>query len=271
MKFLHVLIFTIFFLSSISAQNEKGYEGYRVYFSNAEVISSKKKSFKVKFRQTNTGSKLLSKETRAEYQDNLILKVDEGIKNTSIAQYEKLIIEKLKNEKFNLKPGQSESAEYKIKIPKELRGKEVFTVNTGGGNNNGFNRKLCPDLVMDSLVLVKKDPKNAYIKFKITNTGKGAINIIGDKKNVEDNIMVRAYFAGSPKFSRGAIPADEMYLKGLKETQGILFPGESISGEMKISRKKQTKYNKVLIVFVDANQIVMECNETNNRDSVLVK
>ncbi len=262
-------IIILFSFVSVGAQDSPEYQGYRIYFSNPEVLSSKKKAFKIKFNATNTGSKEISK--NQDSRGKIVFNLDESIQMSQVAQFIPLINEKLKSSSFSLKPGESKPLQYKIKIPKEQRGKEVFTVSTKGGGGTGFNRKLCPDLILDSLVLLKRESKFVHIEFQIVNKGKGAINIIGDKRNIEDNILVRAYFAGSPRFSRGAIPADEMYLKGLDETQGILFPNQRIKATMKVSRKKQTKYNKVMIVFVDANQIVMECNETNNRDHVLVK
>ncbi len=269
----YLFIISLFLMNSfwLKSQSEEEYNGYRIYLSDPKVISSKKKAFKIKFRLTNTGSKSLEKGNKSEYENQLIVKLDEELQNTSVAQYTDLIRQQLEDGKYQLNSGQSELTELKIKIPKERRGQEVFTVNTKGGSSMGFNRKLCPDLVLDSLGLVKKDKKYVYIEFKVKNIGKGAINIIGDKKEEADNILMGAYFSGSPRFSRGAIPADHMYLTGLEETKGILFPGQVIEGKMKISRKKQTKYNKVLIIYVDSNQIVIECNETNNRDHLLVK
>ncbi len=271
LRFLHICFFTLFSISLLFSQDEKGYEGYRIYMSSPEIVSSKKKGFKIKFKGTNTGSKALAKDSKSEYQDKLIIKLDESLRNTNVDQFRDLIENKIAASKFNLKAGQSGSFEYKIKIPKERRGIESFSVNTGGGSGNGFNRKLCPDLVLDSLIMLKRDKKHVYVEFIVSNIGKGAINIIGDKKDDGDNVNVGAYFAGSPKFSRGAIPADQMYLEGLEETQGILFPEQSMKVSMKVSRKHQTKYNKTLIIFVDSNKIVIECNETNNRGHVLVK
>ncbi len=255
---------------SNNSLSDDNYSGYRIYLSNPKVLSSKKSSFKIKFRTTNTGSKAISPNLKSEIKNQLIVKFDDQLEQTDVNQYRDLIVEKIKSTKLDLKNGGSKIIEYKIKIPKERRNQGAsFKLNTGDKAPN-YSRKLCPDLVLDSLVLLKRDKKYAYVKFRISNQGKGFVNVIGEK-TLDDNIVVGAFFSGSRKFSRGAIPADYIHLKGLEKTKGILFPGDSMEVEMKVSRKKQSKYVKVLIVFVDSSQMILECNETNNRASVVVK
>ncbi len=270
MKNIFLILFLFIINFNLKAQDSSEYQGYRLYVSNVEVIQIAKSNFKIKTFVTNTGSKDLTNADFQDYKEVLVVKMDEQLFETKIFPYEDLIIQKIKNTKWDLASGKSEKTDFKINIPKERRG-ETDNIVGGKSVSGSYNRDLCTDLVMDTVILVKKDKKNAYVKAQISNIGKGAINIIGDKKNVQDNINVGAYFSGTPKFSKGAILAGEVYITGLDDTDGILFPGDKIEIEMKVKRKAQSKYTKVLILIVDAKQVVIECNETNNNNSVLVK
>ncbi|MGK0390620.1 MAG: hypothetical protein ACI94Y_003378 [Maribacter sp.] len=248
------------------------YVGYRVFISNPELIKEKKTNFKIKIKVTNTGSSNLSSSDKKEYQFKLIVKSENELIKINKETYADLIHQKIRNSNLNLSSGQSQTLELKINIPKDRRMDEGgFTVRRGNRGIKDYSRDLCPDLVLDSLVLVKRDKKNAYVTFQVRNEGKGAINVIGDPSDKGDNIAIGAYYSGTKKYSRGALLAGQTFLVGLKESKGILFPGQTMTGKMKISRKKQSKYTKVLIIQVDSQSIVIECNETNNTGSVLVR
>lgn len=248
------------------------YLGYRVFISNPELIKEKNNNFKMKIKVTNTGSSNLASSEKKEYQSKLVVKSENELNKISKENYADLIYQKIRNSNLNISSGQSQTLEFKVNIPKDRRMDEGgFTVSRGNNGIKDYSRDLCPDLVLDSLVLVKRDKKNAYVTFQVRNEGKGAINVIGDPKDKGDNIAIGAYFSGTKKYSRGALLAGQTFLTGLKESKGILFPGQTMTGKMKVSRKKQSKYTKVLIIQVDSQSIVIECNETNNTGSVLVR
>jgi hypothetical protein len=248
------------------------YVGYRVFISNPELIKEKKTNFKIKIKVTNTGSSNLSSSDKKEYQFKLIVKSENELIKINKETYADLIHQKIRNSNLNLSSGQSQTLELNINIPKGRRMDEGgFTVSRRNKGIKDYSRDLCPDLVLDSLVLVKRDKKNAYVTFQVRNEGKGAINIIGDPRDKGDNIAIGAYFSGTKKYSRGALLAGQTSLTGLKKSKGILFPGQMMTGKMKVSRKKQSKYTKVLIIQVDSKSIVIECNETNNTGSILVR
>ncbi len=250
------------------------YEGYRIHVDQPTIIAKRKKFFKVKLRVTNTGKLDLTPADIATIKEKLVVNPDISITDSDIGYHTDLIAEKLRSRKISLKSGQSQYHEFKVKIPKDKRVEgEMFSVSGNLGNNDNYrpNRDLCPDLVIDSLEVLKKDKKFVYVEFLVKNEGKGAINVIGDKKDIEDNVVTRAYFSGTPRFSQGAIAADQIYLQGLEETRGILFPGDSMKLQFKVSRRKQTKYTKMLLLFLDADRLVIECKESNNHAAVLVK
>ncbi len=282
MRILYYFILTILFPLGLFAQEESvdtmapksadGYIGYRVYLSQAEMVKEKKSNFKIKFSLTNTGSLPVDGTSKETYKNHLIIESDAELAKVGKDGYADLIHEKILNSKLNLTPGKSQTLELKIKLPRDRQmGDGGFTVRTGKGGRKDYSRDLCPDLILDSLVLVKKDHKNAYVTFQIKNEGKGAINIIGDVKNKYDNIAIGAFFSGTKKYSSGDLQAGQIFIEGLEETKGILFPGQTMKGSMKVSRKKQSKYTRVLILVVDSAGIVIECNEGNNYQSVLLK
>lgn len=274
MRIIYIILFFIIPFGNIMGQDDQNpeYNGYRVFLSDAKIIKEKKSNFKVQFKITNTGSKTLNTETKSEYEESLVIKSDDILGQVGKSAFEDLLFSKIRSGKFNLSSGQSQTVLMKVKIPKDRRGDDDgFDVRLGKGGRKDYSRDLCPDLIVDSLVLVKKDHKNAYVEFQVKNIGKGAINIIGEEKNKLDNIAVGAFFSGTKKYSSGDLLAGQVYLNGLKESKGILFPGQVMKARMKISRKKQSKYTKVLIIVVDSQGVVIECNEGNNYKDVLLR
>lgn len=281
MKLKLTLLFILFLSAQLPAQEAVEtdsiitpleYRGYRVFISNPKIIKEKKTYFTIQLNVTNTGSGVLSSEGHKEYSKYLIINAEDALELVNKSSYEDLVYEKIRSKKMNLNPGESQILEFKVNIPKDRRMDEGgFSLSLGKGGTKDYSRDLCPDLILDSLVLLKRDKKNAFVEFQVKNVGKGAINIIGDVSDKADNIAVGAYFSGTKKYSKGALLAGQVYLTGLKESRGILFPGQSMKGKMKISRKKQSKYTKVLIIQVDSSGIVIECEENNNTESVLLR
>lgn len=258
---------------SLQTSTPTEYVGYRIFANDATIIKDKKSYFILSIQLTNTGRLSLSSQPKKVFTDSLILKTTSALQAIKKEAYQDLVDAKIRKSKPSLAAGESKIFEYKIKLPKNRRlSGDNFTVNTGQQEiTKDYSRELCPDLIVDSLVLVKRTPKYAIVSFEIKNIGKGAISVGGDSKIEEDNIAVGAYFSGTKKYSRGALQAGMIYLDAPKENQGILFPGDSIKGEMKVSRKNQSKYTRVLIIVVDAGGVVIECNESNNYQSVLLR
>ncbi len=250
------------------------YTGYRVHLGQYEILKKSKKCFRLKCKMINTGRFDLTKEEFEPNLSRLIISFDEKFGLTELADYKDLIAYELRKQKWEISAGGMIEKEIKVKIPKERRlSDDAFVINVGRGTGlSGYNRKLCVDLMLDSLSILDKSKKSVKVRFRVSNVGKGALNIIGDKKDENDNVQIGAFFSGTKSFrSRSSNPAAIQFMTGLEETKGILFPGDSVFLEMEISRKSQTRYTNILIIMADANQMILECIETNNHEGILVK
>lgn len=135
-----------------------------------------------------------------------------------------------------------------------------------------LDRTSCPDLTLNDLQVVKMGKKWATVEFMITNVGKGPARIYGTTPKEADNVYIKAFLSGSKKVSRGATTLGGMYVnKGVSNKAGKLMPDESMKLQMKIDIRKKTKFTSVLILDLDAFGNCRECDETNNKQHVVLK
>ncbi len=140
------------------------------------------------------------------------------------------------------------------------------------GANEFLDKTTCPDLTLNDLEVVKMGKKWVTVAFTITNVGKGPARIYGTTPKENDNVYIKAFLSGSKKVSRGATTLGGMYVnKGVSNKAGKLMPDDSMKLEMKIDIRKKTKFTSVLILDLDAFGNCRECDETNNKQHVVLK
>lgn len=92
-------------------------------------------------------------------------------------------------------------------------------------------KNACPDLVFDTIRLIRQDNKVAVLEFTISNIGKGPAQIYGNGKGLEDNLAIRAFVSGGKTLSKGAqVIGGDHIRSGLEHSEGTLVPGQSFSG-----------------------------------------
>ena len=135
-----------------------------------------------------------------------------------------------------------------------------------------LDKTTCPDLTLNDIEVVKMGKKWVTVEFTITNEGKGPARIYGKTPKEADNVYIKAFLSGSKKVSRGATTLGGMYInKGVSNKAGKLMPNDSMTMQMKIDIRKKTKFTSVLILDLDAFGNCRECDETNNKQHVVLK
>ena len=136
------------------------------------------------------------------------------------------------------------------------------------------NRKNgCVDLVFDTIRVIKITEKFIELEFVIRNNGNIPAPIFGNTHTIEDHVAVHFFFSGTQRLTRGAILADGIYLtEGLKNTKGLLYPQTTYTVRHKLSLEKKTRFSGVIILQLDAFDVIPnECDETNNVKVIVPK
>ena len=127
----------------------------------------------------------------------------------------------------------------------------------------------CADLQIDSLVILKSTKSQCKVHIHISNIGTKSMNLHGTKKGELDNIAWKAYLSGDRNLNRGDINTGGAYITKVTN-DGQIDPGTSIMLEATIDTPKRTRYTSVLVIWLDALQVLPECNESNNYLSVIL-
>lgn len=129
----------------------------------------------------------------------------------------------------------------------------------------------CPDLIIESVRILKKTKKWVTLEYTITNQGAGSVALLGASKAETDNLALRAYMSRTEKLTRGSITLGGTYVDDLpKSSDGQLNPGNKYTGKIRLDIRKLTKFTPTIILELDPYMSVLECDETNNRNHILV-
>ena len=136
-----------------------------------------------------------------------------------------------------------------------------------------YQDSTCVDLTFDSVSIVQITEKYVEIEYSIINKGNAPASFFGEKRSNSDNVAVHFYFSGTPRFTRGAILADGIYLtEGLRETKGMLAPNAVYKNKFKLSLEKKNRFYGVIILQLDVFDVLRhECDETNNIFAIVPK
>ena len=134
-----------------------------------------------------------------------------------------------------------------------------------------FADEGCPDLILEDLKVVETKKSDVYISYKITNKGDAPMTLLGqDSKKKKDNTAIKLYFSSNETFEVGDVLVGGLYVdnKALADKGGKLEAGASYEGVAKVSIKRKTSFTPYLVMDVDAWQLTIECDETNNQASI---
>ena len=133
-------------------------------------------------------------------------------------------------------------------------------------------KAACFDLVLKDVAIIRQDKKEVEIRYTIVNEGQGTADLTGrSAASYEDNLAVKVYLSGVPKLSRGAMLLGGLWLDSeMEPVRGKLKPGQSLTGELTMDIRKKTRYLNNLILGLDAQLLIDECDRTNNTASLLL-
>ncbi|GIV31919.1 MAG: hypothetical protein KatS3mg030_221 [Saprospiraceae bacterium] len=133
--------------------------------------------------------------------------------------------------------------------------------------NPPLETEPCPDVAFTSLSIVSESDKEANLIYTITNLGLGDFHLCDDS----DKLIIRAYISGVTKLTRGAIPIGAVILEKKEGVPPLLKKGETFRGSVKFDVSKKTRYMKCLILQLDSEQFIRECDRTNNTAAVVLR
>lgn len=223
------------FPSESSSQNEE-METPEIPLDETVLVQEKEKENSEKLVINDTES-ILEGLPKEDY-------IKEMIKEIEVAETE--IIDSIANNKI--------VEEVEIETPSE----EIL-------ENQIPTEKLCADLMIEDVEILKKNKRFVLVKYTVKNVGNIPISLHGETKKEIDNIAIQSHFTRSHNLTRGSIPVDITFIKkGNRDIKGMLVPGETFSQKLKIEISKVTKFTPVLALTINPIATNIECNRLNN-------
>ncbi|MEI6409569.1 MAG: hypothetical protein WCR52_09315 [Bacteroidota bacterium] len=234
------------------------YTGLRVAVLNIEIKKTDDAAgLGIRCDVANTGRQPLHiGKGKVNVPQNLVFEFDSVALPIILRGREALLREAVLQAGFNLAPG---AMRQNISLIIPIKPAD-FQNNTNINNGN-----LCPDLVVDTIYLVKYTAKSILLHYIIRNKGQAPAALLGTPGHHNSNLNLRVYFVSGLKLTRGAIEAGSVQIrKGVETLDGVLLPGQVLQGEATISLKLRTRFSPNLLLEIDPFQSIQECDRTNN-------
>ena len=255
------------------------YKGFRLAVTDVETNQTED-VLSFQFTLINTGVEDIELGENNSIPE-IILNIDESVSNSALKFHKDLFIQNLFNSSLLLKAGDilyDQKIEFKVKNNESLAS-QITPVQENNSSKASAIAKggspeenQCSDLVIESVSIVKKSKNNITLKYKIKNQGKQAVSIVGPSKSQDDNLALTFHMSSSEKLTRGSIPIGGTFVKNGKQIpDGKLYPGKSLTDEVKLDIQNMTRFTPIIILELDPYLSVQECNETNNINHIKVK
>jgi hypothetical protein len=288
-------------VSGSESSEPRPYTGYRLHLSGIAIEQEDANHIWLSFTAINTGKYSFSSKDPS-IKESLILNADFSNSKLNLSENDPALIQALFEKKIELEPGGFEKLKgiqisklrnntvpeiVQLDRPKNLeeardslkKKPDSSNKTKEKGDNIVFQapeidrqsleeileeKNTCPDLVFDTIVLLKRTERSAWVEFTIKNIGKGDAEIYNEN-NGESSFGIRAYISGSTFISKGSVTIGGIQINdGLEEKKGILKPGQKHTMQVQFDIRKMTRYMPVLILSLDAFLKLRECDRTNN-------
>ncbi len=283
------------------------YIGYRMALVNLSVSPDKSKNtYKITFTAINTGRKDLLFGKKISKPPQLVINFDHSLMDTGLSDHVETIRTAVINENFHIAPGKiAEARTVKVKLsqspkpPQEVfepmetnpqkpgtgielpEKEEQFTAKAApmddfenallGAPAHQYDENACSDLVFESIKVVKKSKGKVTLEYTIINNGEGPAKLVHSQKQAHKNLAFQAYLSSKDKITKSSFSLENSFIeKGLKDSNGKLYPGQRFTGTVKINVQKMTKFTPFVILELDPYLSVHECDKTNNKLGVQV-
>lgn len=178
------------------------------------------------------------------------------------------------NVKAKKQDKKNKKSQPKTEKPENIENQKLESVKETSSveNEEIFDSKNCPDLIISNASIIKSSKNNLKIECTILNQGTKSAPMHEYKKTTNEDISLAAYFSASSKMSRGSVLAGgHVITSGLEKSSGNLLPGESMTVRFSVSLEDKSRYLNSLIISVDSRQLIYECVENNNNFSIQLK
>ncbi len=274
------------------------YRGYRLELTDFELVKEKSDWLKISFTAVNSGRKDIDM-GREGTEHWVIINFDRSIFTAKLGGYRENIKRQLIKEGFTLEAGKSmKGMELKISnvLPaayrNPVREPVVSTPQAPPpapapnslawdaqkapslpekGAETPVEAAACPDILFTEVKIIQENDKWATLQFTIKNQGDGVFYLYGKGAGKEDNLVINAYISGVTTLTRGAIPIGGQILPEDSKWANELKKGDSVTSQIKLDVRKKTRYMKSLILSLDSNQFVHECDRANNHFGVVLR
>ena len=286
------------------------YIGYRVHITKIQTLKKTDDEVKIRFIAINTGRETVNLGKEDETTEKAQILFDKSLESNSLSAYEDQIIAAVfaknmplyagqikLNQELNFTPSETFTARgpEKGSKPKAVKKEPPVEKEQPQENIEGVKEEikteientpeettekidlepttseeaLCADLILENVKMVKKGVWAATIEFTVTNKGEGSATLRGNDKGDLDDVGIRLMGSTSSRMTKSAIPLGGHTLSD-KKVKKVLGPNESYTGTMKVDITNLSKYTPFIIMELDANDHITECDEGNNRSSVKI-
>jgi hypothetical protein len=122
----------------------------------------------------------------------------------------------------------------------------------------------CPDLIVDTLMILDQSKSTWELNLVIRNKGTGPARLY-DPSDKHAGFPVSFFTGNTPRISRSSRFVEGMLVQtGLADSDGILQAGKTLHYRTSLSRRGLPDYHHQIQVRLDNFQFVEECDETNN-------
>ncbi len=305
MKFAEILLLSGFLFLSFSLQashfpyNLKNqinltdtinYRGYRLEMLDFKLLKEKNDWIKISCTIINSGRNDIDmgKDGTEHW---VLINFDQSIFTAKLGGYRNNIRQQLAQENFTLPAGRSVK-DFELKISSIIQSSSISEPPIASTNPAPSNRgdlswepstppslpkksaikdESCPDILISSIKILEENEKWATIEYTFTNQGDGTFYLYGKGDGKKDNLVINAFISGVTELTRGAIPIGGQIFPESDDIPNELVRGDTITAQLKLDIRKKTRYMKSLILSLDSNQFVDECDRINNHMGVVLR
>jgi hypothetical protein len=239
------------------AQHGAGaYHGLRAGVLEVQITDQRPALILISCRIANTGKADIPPDQSKA--GDLLVELDTAALPMVLLGLEPDIAEAVRRLGLRLKPGEiSKRVNLEISLPSPTLHTKV-------------SPRDCPDLVFDTAWLVRFDAKEIGLKYIIKNKGKSPAFVLKRSGARQNNLALHAYFVRESSLTSGAILAETTNIQeGIESFDGILGPGQSMTGSFTVSRELYTRFSPNIVLELDPFSSVDDCDRTNNTIAIL--
>jgi hypothetical protein len=268
-------------LNKPTAKVSVPYSGFRVYFSDVQILKRKGEQAKFRCQLVNTGRFELNFTNLRSFREKLLLTYDPSAHAQGFSKVPDNLLRCLFEQNIVVKVGESVEVKLNCLLPENTppvqednksqtvqptKAPDKLPTKTKPSEPSVADEGGCVDLYIDSVQVLSISKKYMLIEFTVMNRGSRAAPLFGTRRSSDDNVAINFFFSGTTRLTRGALVAGGMFLEnGLKETQGLLAPMKPYRQQYKLPLDKKTPFSTVLLLQIDCfDSLSQECDETNN-------